>query len=153
MTQTRINLFEPIITVFLANGERNNLLSSVILEMFHFLSSSGMRLLLDDFMEKQYHRVEDVDIDQTFAVLKLKWEQMRERPSEPGTPSAELNTARKQKDPRALDRGKSTKHFKLSVSDPSTAKRPSSRVSRKEQPCFLYNVFQEVCHSSGGFPS
>ena len=105
--QIRVNLFEPIISVFVANGEKYNLLNSVILEMFTFIQFSSMRNLIDYFMEAQYQRVEDVDYDNTFQLLKTKWEQMHERHTETGIAIDQLQANRLQKDPRALDRGQS----------------------------------------------
>ena len=111
LLQTRVNLFEPIITVFVQNGEKYNLLNSVILEMFTFIHFNGMRILIDYFMETQFHRVEDVDYDSTFQLMKDKWERMHERNTETGIATDQLQAKRLQKDPRALDRGDFSLHL------------------------------------------
>lgn len=112
--QVRVNLFEPIISVFVANGEKYNLLNSVILELFNFIYINSIRNLIDYFMATQYHRVEDVDYDKTFQLLKTKWDQMHDASTETGVASDQLNASRLQKDPRALDRG--THNFPIFIS-------------------------------------
>lgn len=105
--QEKVNLFEPIITVFVANGERYNLLNSVVLEMIDFIRKENLKILVRHFMEKHYARVEDIDYDDTFVKLKDKYEQMLEngRDGDPLAASVQLHANRIRKDERALDRG------------------------------------------------
>jgi protein phosphatase-4 regulatory subunit 3 len=54
------NLLEPILTVFVANGERYNLLNSVVLELFDFVWREGIKSLTVYFTDKLYPLVEEV---------------------------------------------------------------------------------------------
>lgn len=100
------NLLEPIITVFVANGERYNLLNSVVLEMFDFIRREGIKSLTAYFMDKLYSRVEEVDYDATFLKLKQRYEQSRDYVStQSAAASSQLQSSRIRRDERALDRG------------------------------------------------
>lgn len=105
--QEKVNLLEPIITVFVSNGERYNLLNSVVLELFDFIRKENVKILIRYFMEKHYGRVEDVDYDDTFIKLKDKYEQSIDGARDGGAAaaSAQLQASRIRKDERALDRG------------------------------------------------
>ena len=104
--QIQRNVFEPIITVFVANGERYNLLNSVILEMFDFIRRENLKMLISHFMERHYSRVDDVDYDPTFAKLKDRYEQSQGGRVTAGPGGPQLQENRRRKDERALDRGK-----------------------------------------------
>ena len=100
------NLLEPIITVFVANGERYNLLNSVVLEMFDFIRREGIKSLTAYFVDKLYSQVEEVDYDATFLKLKDRYEQSRDYVStQSAAASSQLQTSRIRRDERALDRG------------------------------------------------
>lgn len=100
------NLLEPIITVFVANGERYNLLNSVVLEMFDFIRRENIKSLTAYFMDKLYSHVEDVDYDATFLKLKDKYEQSQDYVStQSAAASSQLQASRIRRDERALDRG------------------------------------------------
>ena len=58
--QVNLNLLEPVITVFVANGERYNLLNSVVLELFDLIWREGIKSLTVYFTDKLYPLVEDV---------------------------------------------------------------------------------------------
>lgn len=92
----------------MANGERYNLLNSVVLEMFEFIRKEGIKSLIDHFVIQLYHLVEEVDYDATFLKLKDKYDQGN---SNLGTQSAaastQLQADRLRRDERALDRGQS----------------------------------------------
>ena len=103
--QIQRNVFEPIITVFVANGERYNLLNSVILEMFDFIRRENLKMLISHFMERHYSRVDDVDYDPTFAKLKDRYEQSQGGRGTAGSGGPQLQDNRRRKDERALDRG------------------------------------------------
>ena len=104
--QIKDNLLEPIITVFMANGERYNLLNSVVLEMFDFIRKEGIKSLTDYFVDKLYHQVEEVDYDATFLKLKDKYEQSQDsHGAQSAAASTQLQTNRLRRDERALDRG------------------------------------------------
>ena len=109
--QEKVNLFEPVITVFVANGERYNLLNSVVLEMVDFIRKENLKILICHFMEKHYGRVEDIDYDDTFVKLKDKYEQMldNDRGGGQAAASVQQHANRIRKDDRALDRGKAEK--------------------------------------------
>ncbi len=106
LAQISHNLLEPIITVFVANGERYNLLNSVVLEMFDFIRREGIKSLTAYFVDKLYSRVEEVDYDATFLKLKDRYEQSRDYvSSQSAAASSQLQTSRIRRDERALDRG------------------------------------------------
>jgi len=58
--QVNYNLLEPVLTVFVANGERYNLLNSVVLELFDFIWREGIKSLTIYFTDKLWPLVEDV---------------------------------------------------------------------------------------------
>ena len=100
------NLLEPIITVFVANGERYNLLNSVVLEMFDFIRREGIKSLTAYFVDKLYSQVEEVDYDATFLKLKDRYEQSKDYVStQSAAASSQLQSSRIRRDERALDRG------------------------------------------------
>lgn len=107
--QIKYNLLEPIITVFVANGERYNLLNSVVLELFDFIRREGIKSLIEYFVHKLYSQVEDVDYDVTFLKLKDKYEQSQGFGSaDAAAASSQLQVNRLRRDERALDRGAQT---------------------------------------------
>ncbi|CAD7701559.1 unnamed protein product [Ostreobium quekettii] len=74
----RNNLFEPVVDLFLANGERYNLLNSTVLELMEFIRKENIKTLIVHIVEKFHHRLQTVTYVDTFALLKQKYDQSME---------------------------------------------------------------------------
>lgn len=71
----RNNLLEPVIQVFVKNGPRYNLLNSAVLEMVEFIRKENIRYIISHLIEQFGAQLEACDYVNTFAALKLKFEQ------------------------------------------------------------------------------
>eukprot|EP01125_Pyxidicula_operculata_P000252 TRINITY_DN10331_c0_g1_i1.p1 TRINITY_DN10331_c0_g1~~TRINITY_DN10331_c0_g1_i1.p1 ORF type:complete len:744 (+),score=85.65 TRINITY_DN10331_c0_g1_i1:100-2331(+) len=81
------NMFEPIIQLFLSNGNRYNLLNSAILDLFELIHKKNYKSLLQHFVEKFEDKVKEIDYVDTFKRLK----ELNERnlnPPQTSTPSS-----------------------------------------------------------------
>lgn len=68
----KMNLFEPVVTVYIQNGNRYNLLNSAVLELFEFIRKENIKALIAHVADKFLPKLLEVDYVQTFAHLKLK---------------------------------------------------------------------------------
>ncbi|KAG0630025.1 hypothetical protein M758_1G148600 [Ceratodon purpureus] len=116
------NCFEPVISAFVANGNRYNLLNSVVLELIDSIRKEGIKSLIVHLVDTYSSKLETIDYVDTFQALKLKYDQLLEAP--PGFPGAIISggpdhgsrgvrdrlghvgvsESRKRKDDRALDK-------------------------------------------------
>ncbi|XP_024390933.1 uncharacterized protein [Physcomitrium patens] len=152
------NLFEIIIGVFMANGNRYNLLNSAVLELIDFIRKEGIKTLVVHLIEKFSSKLESIDYVDTFRALKLKYEQLLEGPL-PSTRDAGTITSvspdhgirtgrnrhnltdfvdyRKRKDERALDKDEEDYFNEDSDDEEDTA---TAGVSPASQPPSLKAV-------------
>uniref|UniRef100_A0A1D2A241 Uncharacterized protein n=2 Tax=Auxenochlorella protothecoides TaxID=3075 RepID=A0A1D2A241_AUXPR len=73
-------LLEPVIAVFLENGNRYNLLNSVVLELFEFMWRENMKGLLGYVVESpRWPELQALDFAPTFRRLSMKHDQNQER--------------------------------------------------------------------------
>ncbi|KAH9557826.1 hypothetical protein CY35_07G105100 [Sphagnum magellanicum] len=148
------NCFEPVITAFLANGNRYNLLNSAVLELIDFIRREGIKSLIAHLVEKFSTKLEGVDYVDTFQALKLKYEQGLEGPAVSSLETGggvvssvgpdhgslrmrnrlnhldSLPDSRKRKDERALDKDEEN-YFNEDSDDEDTA---TARVSSSSSP-------------------
>ncbi|XP_071963542.1 serine/threonine-protein phosphatase 4 regulatory subunit 3-B-like [Antedon mediterranea] len=101
-------LFEPLVTAFLSNGSKYNLLNSAILDLFEFIRTEDIKLLIVHIMEEHGSAFKKVNYVKTFQGLHTKYEQLKDRetnkPDIDGLrqPSSFQNS-RYRRDARALD--------------------------------------------------
>uniref|UniRef100_H0XRW3 Protein phosphatase 4 regulatory subunit 3C n=1 Tax=Otolemur garnettii TaxID=30611 RepID=H0XRW3_OTOGA len=73
------NFLEPVVTAFLDNGTRYNMLNSAIIEMFDYIRVENIKSLVAHIMENYYKSLEEIEYVQTFKGLKVRYEQEKER--------------------------------------------------------------------------
>ncbi|CAD7697167.1 unnamed protein product [Ostreobium quekettii] len=102
----RNNLFEPVVDLFIANGERYNLLNSTVIELMEFIRKENIKALIVHIVEKFYHKLQAVTYVDTFAQLKQKYDQSMERGGGGFTDGfgPVLGSASNRRDPREMDR-------------------------------------------------
>ena len=82
------NLFAPVMKVFMANGDKYNLLNSTVLELMEFIRTQNIKALIAHVVENFEHMFDSVTYVDTFRLLKTKYEQRNQQ--EPGSaPSGE----------------------------------------------------------------
>ncbi|CAG9464867.1 unnamed protein product [Pedinophyceae sp. YPF-701] len=106
---TRNNLLEPLVELFLQNGERYNLLNSAILELFDFIRKENIKTLLMHIGQTFLPQLEQVSYVETFTQLRNKLEQLnytesRTAPGQGAPADAALALERRRRDDRALDK-------------------------------------------------
>ena len=69
------NAFAPVIDVFLANGERYNMLNSAVLELFIFIKKDNLKSLISYTIEKFWERLSSIEYVPHFKDLKQKHEE------------------------------------------------------------------------------
>jgi hypothetical protein len=79
-------LFGPILSVFLQNGSKYNLLNSAVLELFDFIRKENIKLLVQHLVDKYRNDLESITYVDTFTSLFMKYDQSLEAPSTPSTP-------------------------------------------------------------------
>ncbi|CAK9276520.1 unnamed protein product [Sphagnum jensenii] len=124
------NCFEPVITAFLANGNRYNLLNSAVLELIDFIRREGIKSLIAHLVEKFSTKLEGVDYVDTFQALKLKYEQVSDGTKPELNHLDSLPDSRKRKDERAVDKDEEN-YFNEDSDDEDT---PTARVSSSSSP-------------------
>jgi hypothetical protein len=74
------NLFEPIVDIFLANGDKYNLLNSAIIELMDYIYTTRIKILTKYVVEKFYDKVKDVTYVPTFKNLKILYDENEYNP-------------------------------------------------------------------------
>ncbi|GMH39897.1 hypothetical protein BSKO_07801 [Bryopsis sp. KO-2023] len=74
----RNNLLEPVVEIFLKNGDRYNLLNSTVIELVDFIRRENLKMLICHLVEKFYHKFKDIRYVQTFQELKQKYDKAQE---------------------------------------------------------------------------
>ncbi|XP_070578172.1 serine/threonine-protein phosphatase 4 regulatory subunit 3A-like isoform X2 [Ptychodera flava] len=108
-------LFAPIVDAFQANGKRYNLLNSAVLELFEFIRMEDIKSLITYVVESHIDVFRDVEYVQTFKVLKMKYDQLKDRLNDKPTiektfmsysslhPTTILHNSRYRRDARTLE--------------------------------------------------
>ncbi|KAK7104451.1 serine/threonine-protein phosphatase 4 regulatory subunit 3A-like isoform X2 [Littorina saxatilis] len=73
------NLFQPIVNLFLRNGDRYNLLNSALIELFEFIRVEDIKTLSTHVVENFQKELEGVKYVKTFETLKLRYDQQQDR--------------------------------------------------------------------------
>ncbi|KAL8047559.1 hypothetical protein ABFX02_07G007500 [Erythranthe guttata] len=98
----RNNLFKPIIDVFVANGDRYNLLNSTVLELFEYIRKENLKVLLRYLVDTFWDQLSKFESLSSIHALKVKYEQSLE--SVGTTSTGGLLDERKRLDERALEK-------------------------------------------------
>jgi hypothetical protein len=75
------DVFSPVVRVFCANGQRNNLLNSTVLELFDFIRRSNQKALLMHVIERHGDALAAARVDDycdTLQAMRTRYEQYRE---------------------------------------------------------------------------
>jgi protein phosphatase-4 regulatory subunit 3 len=74
----KYNLFDPIVSLFLANGPRYNLINSAILELFDFIRKENLKSLISHLIEKYGKELSQIKYVETMDLLILQYEKNRD---------------------------------------------------------------------------
>eukprot|EP00096_Caligus_rogercresseyi_P001334 TRINITY_DN120_c3_g1_i1.p1 TRINITY_DN120_c3_g1~~TRINITY_DN120_c3_g1_i1.p1 ORF type:complete len:912 (+),score=311.72 TRINITY_DN120_c3_g1_i1:300-3035(+) len=101
-------LFEPVISAFINNNGRYNLLDSAILEMFEYIKLEDIKSLCTHVVEKYSQTLDKITYVQTFKTLKSKYDQHQDRlrdhqQSQLESVGSILRPGRYRRDPRSVD--------------------------------------------------
>ncbi|KAK4354973.1 hypothetical protein RND71_027167 [Anisodus tanguticus] len=97
------NLLKPVVDVFVANGDRYNLLNSAVLELFEHIRKDNLKILLKYLVDSFWDELVKFEKLTSIHSLKIKYEQSLECP---GTRSVGnlLDDPRKRVDDRGLEK-------------------------------------------------
>ncbi|KAG5555234.1 hypothetical protein RHGRI_012688 [Rhododendron griersonianum] len=98
----RNNLLKPIIEAFVSNGDRYNLLNSVVLELFEYIRMENLKMLLKYLVDTFWNQLVKFESLPAIHFLKVKYDQSLEN-SETKSPINVLES-RKRIDERALEK-------------------------------------------------
>ncbi|XP_046528851.1 protein PPP4R3C [Equus quagga] len=76
------NLFQPVVNVFLDNGNRYNMLNSAVIELFEYIRVENIKPLVAHIVEKFYKAFESIEYVQTFKGLKINYEKEKDQQSQ-----------------------------------------------------------------------
>ncbi|KAJ0092620.1 hypothetical protein Patl1_24918 [Pistacia atlantica] len=96
------NILKPIIDVFVANGNRYNLLNSAVLELFEYILKENLKSLLKYIVDSFWNQLVNFEYLASIHSFKVKYEQCLEN-SESKSNVNSLDT-RKRIDERALEK-------------------------------------------------
>ncbi|XP_044487508.1 serine/threonine-protein phosphatase 4 regulatory subunit 3-like isoform X2 [Mangifera indica] len=96
------NILKPIVDVFVANGNRYNLLNSAVLELFEYIRKENLKSLLKYIVDSFWNQLVNFEYLASICSFKVKYEQCLENS---GTKS-NVNSldSRKRGDERALEK-------------------------------------------------
>ncbi|EPS65576.1 hypothetical protein M569_09201, partial [Genlisea aurea] len=123
----RNNHFKPILDVFLANGDRYNLLNSAVLDLFEYIRKENMKVLLRYLVDTFWDQLSEFENLPSIHALKVKYEQLLEGSGTRNT-GASVDQ-RKQLDARALEKEEEDYFNEDSDEEDSTSSRVESQTS------------------------
>lgn len=102
------NLLQPVVDVLFCSGNRYNLLNSAVLELFEYIRTEDMKTLIAYIAEKHLAALQKIDYVKTFAGIRQRYEQQKDRMSKVGEAldsmeSSSVNNSRYRRDARAMD--------------------------------------------------
>lgn len=112
------NLMDPLIAAFLANGDRNNLLNSTLLDLFVYITVQPVKQLVLHVGDRHLRRLPEAEYTDVLRNLRARYEQIKEYEANGGPPGGpegaaprtedvareQLRAARRRLDARALER-------------------------------------------------
>ncbi|KAG8370504.1 hypothetical protein BUALT_Bualt14G0123700 [Buddleja alternifolia] len=96
------NLFKPIVDAFVANGDRYNLLNSVVLDLFEYIRKENLKVLLKYLVDTFWIQLAKFEGLSSISALKVQYDQSLE--STGTSSSGSLLDKRKRIDERALEK-------------------------------------------------
>ncbi|XP_022955487.1 serine/threonine-protein phosphatase 4 regulatory subunit 3-like isoform X2 [Cucurbita moschata] len=93
---------KPIIDAFVANGNRYNLLNSVVLDLLEFIRTENLKLLIRYIIDSFWNQLSQFENLPSIQALKVKYEQCLENYEMKG--ALETSDPRKRNDERALEK-------------------------------------------------
>ncbi|XP_058212618.1 uncharacterized protein LOC131324609 isoform X2 [Rhododendron vialii] len=128
----RNNLLKPIIEAFVSNGDRYNLLNSVVLELFEYIRTENLKMLLKYLVDTFWNQLVKFESLPAIDFLKVKYDQSLEN-SETKSPINVLES-RKRIDERALEKEEEDYFNEDSDEEDSASVSMSRPVSVQSQP-------------------
>ncbi|KAL3812285.1 hypothetical protein ACJIZ3_013553 [Penstemon smallii] len=126
------NLLKPIIDAFVANGDRYNLLNSVVLELFEFLQKDNLKVLIRYLIDTFWDQLVKFESYSCIRDLKVKYEQSLEST---GTSSAgSLLEQMERIDDRALQKEEEDYFNEDSYEEDSASAQTVSTSRRQPRP-------------------
>jgi len=93
------NIFAPIIEKFLLVKYKKNLLNSAILELFQYIVTNNIRILISDIYSKYYYKLKNITYVTTFGQLEQKY--LHEKENIPNQISEKKKLTLKSKTPKS----------------------------------------------------
>ncbi|KAM7277934.1 hypothetical protein ACFE04_005068 [Oxalis oulophora] len=142
------NLLKPILDVFIANGDRYNLLNSAVLELFEYIRKENLKPLVKYIVDSFWNRLVKFESMAPIHALKVKYEQCLDSIGTKGNPVNAVDP-RKRSDERAMEKEEED-YFNEESDDEDTS---SASVSQKVQPQpALSNGIASSCTSLSARP-
>lgn len=130
----RNNLFEPIVAMFVSNGNRYNMIYSGVLDLLEFVRRENIKILVAHLAEDHLERMRQVDVKDILDALQLKHDQNTERPAH-SMAMANALQPRQRRDVRAMEREEESYFDEEDEDEP--AAQPGPRFGRQPQPLGL----------------
>ncbi|KAF7837735.1 serine/threonine-protein phosphatase 4 regulatory subunit 3-like isoform X1 [Senna tora] len=148
----RNNLLKPIVDVFVANGNRYNLLNSAVLELFEYIRKENLKLLLKYIVDSFWDQLEKFEYLVSIQSMKVKYEQCLDNGGTKGP--ANVLDSRRRIDERALEKEEED-YFNEDSDEEDTASASVSRNQKEqqEQPSLSNGVaasYTQTSRRSGG---
>ncbi|XP_031743316.1 serine/threonine-protein phosphatase 4 regulatory subunit 3A isoform X2 [Cucumis sativus] len=131
------NLLKPIIDVFVANGNRYNLLNSAVLDLFEYIRKENLKSLVKYIVDSFWNRLVQFEHMASIQSLKVKYEQCLDDIGTSGTATNVLDP-RKRIEERALEKEEED-YFNEESDEEDTATASVSNVQRAQSPPLLCN--------------
>ncbi|GFZ11510.1 binding protein [Actinidia rufa] len=126
------NLLKPIVEAFVFNGSRYNLLNSVVLELFHYIRTENLMVLLKYIIDSFWNQLVNFENLTVIHFLKVRYDQSLENS---GTKdSINVSDTRKRIDERALEKEEEDYFNEDSDEEDSASASMSHSASVQAQP-------------------
>ncbi|KAL3648610.1 hypothetical protein CASFOL_005013 [Castilleja foliolosa] len=131
------NVLKPIIDVFVANGNRYNLLNSAVLDLIEYIRKENLKVLVRYLVDTFWEQLAKFENLSSIHALKVKYEQSLENVGTTSTGS--LLDQRKRLDERALEKEEESYFNEDSDEEDSASARMASSNKSQSQPPVLAN--------------
>ncbi|XP_039166546.1 serine/threonine-protein phosphatase 4 regulatory subunit 3 [Eucalyptus grandis] len=128
----RNNLLKPIVDAFVRNGDRYNLLNSVVLELLEYIRKENLKLLLKYIVDSFWNELVKFEHLPCIQSFKVKYEQCLENGGTRGP--INVSDPRKRIDERALEKEEEDYFNEDSDEEDTASASASASQSRKVQP-------------------
>ncbi|XP_026435279.1 serine/threonine-protein phosphatase 4 regulatory subunit 3-like [Papaver somniferum] len=126
------NLLKPVVTAFVGNGSRYNLLYSAVLELVEFIRKENYKSLVLYLVESSWNELVKFESLKTFEELKKKYDQYMAPPPQPTGNNIPQEDLRKRNDERAPEK-EEEEYFNEDSDEEDTA---SAQPLRNSDPKF-----------------